>query len=519
MSSLPNMTRLTYGISLAIAIIGFARVSEATECISPTLVLRSSRLAGQVFYGDGTPMSGARVTVMSPGYRILEEIATDERGYFDASSVEPGRGSVRVSALGFASVEVQTHLDRRLPFQQLAVRLGLSMTCDGRVCAVMLASPSRLGRAPACLSRGPSTDDEWASEARRLDRSAAKCTAGNDDGACRQLARIAATGKADRTRAYAARVLTDQRLLADLARTAHDASVRAAAAGKLVDPIVVASLARDDRSAAVRVAALSNPALTDQTLLVSIATETGSPFVRSAAVARLARSDILRRLAVDDRDYVVRAAAVSNPALQDQAAFADIARNNHATTAQDLQLRLAAVMRVTDQRQLAEILKRSTDASVRHTAVINPALTDQSVFADVALHDPAPGVRVVAATKLDDPMLTQRVFAEAAQTPADAWGRWLWGEIAVSRLTDQALLAKIALTDEMVCIRVAAVSRLEDQSLLTRIATMDSSPWLRMTATRMLSDRELLSQIARKDEDWWVRQAAQDRLKELRRRR
>lgn len=227
--------------------------------------------------------------------------------------------------------------------------------------------------------------------------------------------------------------------------------------------------------------------------------------VRVPALARIADPVLRRRVApyvaVDALDEVT-----------DTALLAHIAANS-----QDSRVRAAAARRITDERHLVEILQREKDKSVRHSAVINSALKNQELLSEIAMHDPAPGVRVVAALKLDDQMLAQRVYAQVAQ--ADGDGRWLWGEIAVRELTDQALLAKIAVADRTLPIRSAAVARLEDQALLARIAVTDQSYWIRVIAARRLSDRTLLSRIGKNDPDWWVRQAAQERLKELRRRR
>jgi hypothetical protein len=120
-----------------------------------------------------------------------------------------------------------------------------------------------------------------------------------------------------------------------------------------------------------------------------------------------------------------------------------------------------------------------------------PPFRDQELLARVATSDKAPGVRLVAALKLEDQALAQRVYGDLAGT--EGWGRWHWGEIAVRKLDDQALLARIAVSDPSQSIREAAIWRLEDQALLER--------------------------IARNDPAWSVRRAAEDRLKDLRNRR
>jgi len=607
------MTRVLSVIVLVIAIAGFPRTAGATSCVEISRVLRSSRLAGQVFDRDGAPLPGALVTITLFSDHVIE-IETDEHGYFEAPDYTPSRGYVAVSLLGFESTQVWFELDEGLPFQLLAVTLGFGMTCDSRSCGVLLPSPTFLTKVPRCLTESvwASENRKWASTTRGFDRNATRCTAGNQ-GACRSLARTAARDKDERKRAYAAQVLTDQRLLADLARSASDARVRVTAAGNLTDQGVAAALAEGDQddavraaavgrltdaallerfarfdaiafvravaagsssltvesvlracalrdpSAEVRRAALANPNMSDQVFLAEVASGGDDPNVRSAAARKLDDPDRLRTLARGDGHFWVRMAAVSNPALRDDALFADIAKEDPhpsvrsaalarisdpilrgrvapyvsgdvtdevtdpavlvdlANNAKEPRVRAVAVSKIVDERQIIDILRREKDESVRYSALANDALTDQQVLTDIALHDPTPGVRVVAAWKLDDQTLAQPVYEEALRT--NAFGRWLWGDLAVRKLTDRALLATIALTDPDSSVRSAAVWRLEDQEVLTRVALTDPDVQIRMTAVRKLTDTALLSRISKDDADWWVRRDAQDRLKELRRRR
>ena len=114
--------------------------------------------------------------------------------------------------------------------------------------------------------------------------------------------------------------------------------------------------------------------------------------------------------------------------------------------------------------------------------------------------------------KLEDQAVAQEVFAAVLSSPGE--GRWLWGELAVSRITDQALLARIAENEER-GLRAAAVWRLEDQSVLSRLALTENASELRRIATTKLTAIAVLKQIARDDGDWFVRRAASERLKEL----
>ena len=377
----------------------------------------------------------------------------------------------------------------------------------------------------------------------------------------RVVAEVARRDPENRVRIAAVQHLTDGALLADLAAGRQNPEVRMAAAGNLhlTDPAALALLATGDPATTVRQAAVANPSLADEALLARIAVEDDADYVRSAAVTRVSDPGLLRQIAENDPSPTVRGTAVVNPALSDPAFLASVAKADAtqfvrvralerisdpalrrqvaayvradtvatladaaqladiARSSKDPEMREAAARVIANQPQLIEILRRETVWRVRHAAIVNPVLTDQAALAAVATGDPAPAVRVVAAMKLDDRSLAQRVYAEVVASEGE--GRWLWGELAVSRLDDQALLARIAESDDLAGLRSAAVWRLDSQPALARIASTADSPELRRIAATKLTDVEVLKQIARKDEEWFVRRAADDRLAALRNRR
>jgi len=88
---------------------------------------------------------------------------------------------------------------------------------------------------------------------------------------------------------------------------------------------------------------------------------------------------------------------------------------------------------------------------------------------------------------------------------------------AVANLTDQALLAKVAIEDKEPDVRRAAVDKLTDQALLAKMAIEDKEPYVRRTAVEKLTDQVVLAKVAFEDKDDWVRKAANVRIDELRR--
>ena len=73
--------------------------------------------------------------------------------------------------------------------------------------------------------------------------------------------------------------------------------------------------------------------------------------------------------------------------------------------------------------------------------------------------------------------------------------------VAVYNLTDQALLAKIAIGDEAWTVRAAAVEKLTDLALLAKIAVEDKNPTVRHVAAEKLTDQASLTKTAETPED------------------
>ena len=92
---------------------------------------------------------------------------------------------------------------------------------------------------------------------------------------------------------------------------------------------------------------------------------------------------------------------------------------------------------------------------------------------------------------------------------------WYDRVAAVEKLTDQTLLAKIAVEDKHRWVRVAAVERLTDQTLLAKIAVEDKDWAVRKATVERLTNQTLLTKIAIEDEDRTVRKAASAKVTDL----
>ena len=162
--------------------------------------------------------------------------------------------------------------------------------------------------------------------------------------------------------------------------------------------------------------------------------------------------------------------------------------------------------------------------------------------AQVALHDPDPGVRLSAVTdvttsaalsfeelesisKTDpDPRVRQQAgrmlghIQTQLGTPAekaDVATKHDDPEVrreAVARMGDQAALAKIALSDPDAGVRAEAVQILEDQKALARIAEKDEDDGVRQIAASGLRDQGALERLARRGRTGAIRRVAVEKV-------
>ncbi len=104
----------------------------------------------------------------------------------------------------------------------------------------------------------------------------------------------------------------------------------------------------------------------------------------------------------------------------------------------------------------------------------------------------------------------QANLAKIAQMNTDADMR----RIAIARLTDQDVLAQIAQEDEDWDARKGAVSRLTDQSLLAQVALKAMDEDIRLDAIDKLTDQTSLAQVALADLNWSVSEVVSERIRQ-----
>ena len=261
----------------------------------------------------------------------------------------------------------------------------------------------------------------------------------------------------------------------------------------------------------------------DQTTLARIAVANRKARVRCAAAAKLTDQALLAKIALEDNDIDVRRVAVER--LTDQALLAEVAvhdKDRNEVGVEYFRSCLAgwlAVEKVTDRALLVKIAVEGADGRVCGRAVMKlrnqsgnidqtlmptigmwvdksqtERVTDQALLFKIAVGTPYSDSGRVAVEKLADQSLLAD-FVRRQLGPADIVENEL-RRIAVAKLTDQALLAKFAQSDMDPGVRIAAAKMLTDQAALAKIALESTEAYLRRIAVGKLTDQALLATIA-----------------------
>jgi hypothetical protein len=341
------------------------------------------------------------------------------------------------------------------------------------------------------------------------------------------LARVAIENIGQRFRFAALRKLTDQAALTKVAVESKDAAVRSAAVEKLTDQAFLATIAEKGSDRFVRSKAIAamdgaNPAmkrlagylgaLTSDALesIARIKLAIQEPRIRN----RLPRIAFASVVSGDDARYQKSAGVVYMPGERVSFVLSragETLAENHWSTdfpkqtpelaftaasvhGEDLLARLLHGA-VFRQDDLSE-LSSSEIPELRQAAVRN--LTDEALLAKIAVEDENSVVRHTAVKMLPAGHHLSRAS--------------LATEREVERYTDQVLLAEIAKTAEPMAVRRAAVRRLNNRALLAKIATGDEEQLVRLVAIEKLNDQTLLARIAVGDRDLGVRRDAVEKL-------
>ena len=289
---------------------------------------------------------------------------------------------------------------------------------------------------------------------------------------------------------------------------------------QVVDQATLARIAVEEDDAAARWVAIGELVFkesVDQDVLTRVAFETDYEEVRHAAFARLTDRALVAAIALEEQDASIRLAAVSS--LEDQALLKKIAIGD-----EDGDVRLAALARITDEVALGSLLaawRGNCGANLTRgyhlSAVAN--LTDQAILQQLAADlEACYTIRAAAIEALTDEAFVARIEAGSRPPPGGLntmrymgvrnAARDRLGElrrnpshepsyIAVKRMSDQAMLAEVALGGlSGRRARYIAVQMLTDQVLLAEVALGVTSGRIQHTAINKLKDPAALARIA-----------------------
>ncbi len=163
---------------------------------------------------------------------------------------------------------------------------------------------------------------------------------------------------------------------------------------------------------------------------------------------------------------------------------------------------ISKVSRMTDQAKLASIARDGKERTVRTAAI--DRLDDAALLVDLALNDKDVDLWAIhRLEKLRDAKALAQLLERHPKLEREYIER-----VMDNIVKDPAVLAHLAKTAAHDSVRVRAVERLQSQAVLADIALHNDVPWVRREAAWRLTDSEALAKIAMEDSDSLVRRAA-----------
>ena len=191
--------------------------------------------------------------------------------------------------------------------------------------------------------------------------------------------------------------------------------------------------------------------MTDQAQLILVARKARYGAIQAMAVKKLTDQEVLIDIAKNSENYYVRMTAVYNEHLTDKDVIAYVGKNDEfvdvreaagrrlkkmreAEYEKSVENRKLDVQKMKDPAALANIAKTDSSSRIRMAAMSNPNLTDQTVFAYVAVHDPDEFVRILAIRKITD--------ANVLESLKDTYcnkGNHIWRPSTKARSNEEAM--------------------------------------------------------------------------------
>ncbi|MBR4946231.1 MAG: HEAT repeat domain-containing protein [Kiritimatiellae bacterium] len=326
----------------------------------------------------------------------------------------------------------------------------------------------------------------------------------------KELLQMVYTAEDVEIRKAAVEQVKDQAELVKIARRSSDDDVRKSAVWSLKDPQVLIEIAQKDRASDVRRYAVAK--IEDQKVLAEIAKTDSDVFVRARAIEKLTDQKVLAKIAKTDSDMFVRETAIEK--LTDQTALAEVVKAQEEGI-QAERVCEKAFLKLTDQKLLADVAK-SDKGDFRKKAV--EKLRDQQVIGDVAMNAKSDGIRELAANKLDDSHpIKQKYYATYAKTYDGIFLNVPHVPIydAVTKLTDQKLLADVAKNAKNTEVSARVAKKLVEQDLLFDVA-MNSKHGMaaEITASKLKNQKQII-EVLKKSKSRGARLAVVKKVKDI----
>ena len=325
-----------------------------------------------------------------------------------------------------------------------------------------------------------------------------------------ELAKIARRSSDDDVRESAVWSLKDPQVLIEIAQKDRASNVRKYAVAKIEDQKVLAEIAKTDSDNYVRDRATEK--LTDQKVLAEIAKTDSSTLVRETAIEKLTDQKVLAEIAKTDSSTVVREIAIEK--LTDQKALAEVVKAQEEGF-QAERICEKAFLKLTDQKSLADVAK-SDKGDFRKKAV--EKLRDQQVIGDVAMNAKSDDIRELAANKLEDSHPSkQKYYATYAKTYDGIFLNLPHVPIydAVTKLTDQKLLADVAKNAKNAEVSERVAEKLVGQDLLFDVAMNSKHGGVaKITASKLKNQKQII-EVLKKSKFRGARLAVVKKVKDI----
>jgi hypothetical protein len=319
--------------------------------------------------------------------------------------------------------------------------------------------------------------------------------------------------------------ITDQNVLADIAKsnTAHE-DIRIAAVEKITDQNVLADIAKIRYNFLYKLRNTAAEKLTEPKILVDVI-KSCNESVGLLLLEKITDQKLLSIIAENCVNNYVKLEAAKKITDKGfaQEIYADVIKNNisydkkipgvYKLTEKENQMCIL-MDKISNQKLLLDISINARNSNMRIEAV--KRLTDQELLADVAKSDTDYEIRSMAAEKVTDKKKSQEIYGELVKGDDVSW---FMHESVIQKLTDQNILADVAINAKYDNIRIKAIKKLKDRSpyqefLADRLKVIDDSHNehdsnnLCRDVLNLLNDQKMLTSVVRYGKNKFVRKQA-----------